>query len=167
MSDAKLPALLLCTVVSFALAGCGFQPRGQSLASGKLGSVYVQNSGAAIGDELQLYLDDAGVVRAPDAASADVIVHLSGERYDRRVLSVDANTGKAREFELEYRVNYSALTRAGGMLVENQVLTLTRDFVFDADALIGKSREESELREEMRRDAVLQILGRLDRAMGG
>ena len=170
MSDARVPGFVLPIVLSLALAsvsGCGFQPRGQSLASGQLGEVYVDASGASIGEELRLFLHDSGVARAESAEKADVVVRLGGESYERRVLTVDSQTGKAREFVVEYRVSFSARTREGGMLIENQQLLLKRDFVFDNDALIGKSREEDQLRNEMRRDAVLQILGRLDRAMGG
>ena len=170
MSDARLPGCVLPVVLSLVLvllAGCGFKPRGQALASGQLGEVYVEASGTSIGEELRLFLHDAGVARAESAEKADVVVRLGGESYERRVLTVDAETGRAREFVLEYRVSYGARTREGGVLIENQQLLLKRDFVFDDDAVIGKSREADTLRDEMRRDAVLQILGRLDRAMGG
>ena len=170
MSDGRLSRSLLGVVLSLALvsvAGCGFQPRGQSLAAGHLGEVYVEASGAQLGAELRQFLDDVGVALAATPAAADVVVSISGERYEKRVLAVDANTGKAREYEVQYDVDYSARTRTGRTLFDNQRLSLTRDYVFDADAVIGKSREETALRDEMRRDAVQQILGRLDRALGG
>ena len=169
MSRAKLPALLPGIVLGLALmsvAGCGFQPRGESIAAGNLGNVYVEGGGL-LGEELRLFLSDSGVAGSETAAAADVVVRLAGERFDRRVLSVDSQTGKAREYVIIYNVTYSALARSGRTLVDNQRLTLERDYVFDRDAVIGKSREEAELYEEMRRDAALQILGRLDRALGG
>jgi len=47
----------------------------------------------------------------------------------------------------------------------SQSVSLLRDYVFDPDAVIGKSREEGVLREEMRRDAAQQILRRIRAAI--
>ena len=38
-------------------------------------------------------------------------------------------------------------------------------YIFDPAAVIGSSREENVLAEEMRRDAVQRILSRLDRSL--
>lgn len=161
-SFASMLALALCLG---ALAGCGFQLRGGSLTAERLGDVYVQSQGSTIGSELWYYLDDAGVARSNSAAAADVVIELANEDFDRRVLTVDAETGRAREYELEYVVTYSARTGGGETLITPQVLSVTRDYVFDPIAVIGSSREEGVLLEEMRRDAVQRILSRLDRVL--
>jgi LPS-assembly lipoprotein len=149
------------------LAGCGFHLRGQSLEAGNFGNVYVQSrGGGTLGAELRLSLEDAGVRSVDKASDADVIVTVADERFVRSVLSVDPNTGKAREYEIVYRATYSARRRDGSAVVGEQQIEIARDYVFDPDAVLGKSREEDVLREEMRRDAVQQILGRLSRVSG-
>ena len=51
------------------------------------------------------------------------------------------------------------------MLVNRQTVSLVRDYVFDTDQVIGKSREQNVLRKEMRRDAAQRILTRLSAAL--
>ena len=85
------------------------------------------------------------------------MLQLSDERFSRRVLSVDSNTGKEREFELAYQVAFQVTGAGGEELVPKQTVSLVRDYVFDADAVLGKSREQSVLQAEMRRDAAARI----------
>jgi len=158
---------VLCLAALIAVAGCGYQLRGQALSAGRLGTVFVQTGGSQIGTELLYYLEDAGVSSATDVASADTVISMSNEVFDRRVLTVDPNTGRPREYELQFLVTYSARSRDGASLISGETLSLTRDYVFDDTAVIGASREEGVLLEEMRRDAVLQILSRLDGLAGG
>jgi LPS-assembly lipoprotein len=160
-------SLLGVTLVCASLGACGFKMRGESITSGRLGEVFILNRGSNIGSELWYYLDDAGVPRAPSAAAADVVIELGNESFERSVLTVDPQTGRAREYELTYVVTYSARDSGGAALLEPQVLTVTRDYVFDPNAVIGSSREEGVLQEEMRLDAVQRILSRLDRSLGG
>ena len=47
-----------------------------------------------------------------------------------------------------------------------QMVSLLRDYVADADAVLGKSREEGVLHAEMRRDAAAQIMRRVATALG-
>ena len=50
---------------------------------------------------------------------------------------------------------------AGKAVVENERMQIVRDYVFDVDAVIGKSRERGVLYAEMRRDVALQIFNRI------
>jgi len=92
---------------------------------------------------------------------ADASIDVTSEVFDRRVLSVDPNTGKEREFELAYTVAFNVVRGDGAPVLSGQSINLLRDYVFDADAVIGKSREEGVLIVEMRRDAAQQLLRRL------
>ncbi|MCP5149673.1 MAG: hypothetical protein H6983_19265 [Ectothiorhodospiraceae bacterium] len=157
-----LPGVLALAVV---LGGCGFQLRGQAGLPEDVRSVYLEGV-PAIADELEIFLESAGASREKGQAGSDLAIFLRNERYHRRVLSVDPNSGKEREFELVYLVEFDARRGDGTVLVEPQEVSILRDYVFDPDAVIGKSREEEVLREEMRRDAAQQILRRLGGAWG-
>ena len=74
---------------------------------------------------------------------------------------MDPNTGRAREFEIAYIANFSVRDNAGKAVVENERMQIVRDYVFDVDAVIGKSRERGVLYAEMRRDVALQIFNRI------
>lgn len=152
--------ILIALGASVLLASCGFQLRGSSnLPEGT--SIFLQ-APEAIGDELEVYLRDGGAAITARRDEADAVLSVSDEEFHRRVLSVDPDTGKEREFELSYTLSFFVRASDGSMLVERQALKLLRDYVFDADQVIGKSREQGVLRQEMRRDAAQQILARIN-----
>jgi LPS-assembly lipoprotein len=162
----------LCRLFGFAaslllaahLTGCGFELRGRASLPDDIRSVHV-NAPAELRDELQIFLEGGGAELAESGTSADVTINVSSETYDRRVLTVDPNTGKEREFELAYSVVFDVKRANGIPVLASQSVSLIRDYVFDPDAVIGKSREEGVLREEMRRDAAQQILRRIRAAI--
>ena len=145
-------------------SGCGYQLRGAVSLPPDLDAIHIAGP-PEIGAALARMLDSGGIqVQAPGPARA--VLRLSDERFSRRLLSVDPNTGKEREFELAYRVAFQLTDADGKVLVPKQSVSLLRDYVFDADAVLGKSREQSVLRDEMRRDAAGQIARRLATSLG-
>ncbi len=157
--------ITLIIVLAGLLSACGFQLRGGNVLPADLSNLYVQ-APADLADDVRVYLSGTDTQVLDRPKGADVILTLSNARYDRRVISVDPSTGKEREFELTYSLDYRASKTAGKTLLNTQRLTIRRDYVFDRDAIIGKSREAGVLRTEMRRDAVRQILLRLQSAGG-
>ena len=97
--------------------------------------------------------------------SAPMVLQLKAEQYGKRVLSVDSS-GRAQEYGLSYTIRF--LLKAEGAEGENAVMWLaeesviqTRDLRFDSAAVLGTEGEEAQLKAEMRQDAILQILRRL------
>ncbi len=156
--------IIFVIVLSALLSACGFQLRGANVLPANLNHLYVQAPGHLL-DEVKINLAGSSTQVVKQRNSADVILTLSNDRYDRRVLSVDQATGKEREFELTYTLNYHAQDASGKTLVDSSNLSIKRDYVFDQDAIIGKSREQGVLQAEMRRDAIQQILYRLRTAL--
>jgi len=100
-------------------------------------------------------------VQIEDTGDAPLLV-LYGERSDSQVLSV-GSTGKADEYLLKYEVSFRLTGKDGKALAESQTIRVQRDHAFDRLNVLAKEREEQELRREMQRDAVQQILRRLSR----
>ena len=100
-------------------------------------------------------------VQIEDTGDAPLLV-LYGERSDSQVLSV-SSTGKADEYLLKYEVSFRLTGKDGKEVAESQTIRVQRDHAFDRLNVLSKEREEQELRREMRRDAVQQILRRLSR----
>jgi len=151
-------------LVATHITGCGFELRGRASLPDDIRSVQV-NAPAALRDELEIFLEGGGAELVESGTTADVTINVGNETYDRRVLTVDPNTGKEREFELAYSVAFDVKRADGTAVLGSQSVSLLRDYVFDPDAVIGKSREEGVLREEMRRDAAQQILRRIRAAI--
>ena len=148
-----------------AAAGCGYQLRGAVSLPPGLDAVHVDGP-PGIGAALVQALEGGGARISSTRDPMGVLLQLSDERFDRRVLSVDPDTGKEREFELAYRVTFRLLGGDGEELVSAQTVSLLRDYKFDSDALLGASHEQDTLRAEMRRDAAGQVVRRIEAALG-
>ena len=146
------------------LAGCGFKLRGAVELPEDIRTVQVMAPPELRNDILTL-LDSGGVGVSASGANADARITVTGERFSRRVLSVDPTTGKEREFELAYALDFGVTARGGQTVIENGSVNLLRDYVFDPEAVIGTGREEELLREEMRRDAARQLMRKVEAAL--
>ena len=145
--------------------GCGYQLRGAASLPPDLDGIHVAGP-PDIGAAVALVLDGGGIEVQSARDSARAVLRLGDERFDRRVLSVDPNTGKEREFELLYQVAFEVTGADGEELLPKQTVSLVRDYVFDADAVLGKSREQDVLQAEMRRDAAARIVRRVAASLG-
>ena len=157
--------LIVSLTLSLPLRACGFHLRGSPPIRDDARLVYLQTPNALLSDELAVYLRDSGTSVIETQEGADAILYIGKEHFTRRTLSVDPDTGKEREFELSYSVSFEFRKADGTVLVNNQTVSLVRDYLFDADRVIGKSREQEVLEREMRRAAVQQILTRLGTAL--
>ncbi len=152
---------LLCLLaLSLLLNGCGFHLRGSVGYPAQ--SIYIKENGAArMAMEIGRNLQDAGVTIPEKAQEADLVLHLTDEVIDRRVLSVSAITGKLEEVELNYRISLAIDRPDGSPLIAPQTISLLRDYSFEETAVLAKGEEELVLREELFRDALAQITRRL------
>ena len=145
--------------------GCGYQLRGSVPLTPDIGTMHVTGPRDISIAVIQL-LDDAGARVEPTRDSQATSVQLSDERLDRRVLSINPDTGKESEFEFVYQVTFRVTGAEGEELVPRQTVSLLRDYVFDASEVLGKDREESDLHAEMRRDAAARIVRRIAASLG-
>ena len=156
---------IILALVLAAAGGCGYQLRGTASLPPELGAVHVTGL-RDISAAVVRMLDGAGVRVEPAGDPAGTVLHISDERLDRRVLSVNPDTGKESEFELAYHVTFRVTGAEGEELVPRQTVSLLRDYVFDARAVLGKNREQETLHAEMRRDAAARIVGRIGATLG-
>lgn len=143
------------------LTGCGFHLRSSIMLPADVKAVHVQAPNPELAEEIKLLLEDSGAAVASTEQAADLTLAVEPERFERRLLAVDPTTGKAREFELTYTTAFSLRGKGGQTLMEPQRVDLSRDIVFDPEAVIGTSREEELIHTEMRHDAARQILWRV------
>lgn len=150
---------LLILILLLSLTACGFHLRGSVQLPPELGELTLVDAKPAtdIAPALRRALQGEGVRLM---AAAPLRLELQAENYGKRVLSVDTS-GRAQEYGLSYAVRFSLLAADGVAWLPEETVTLTRDLRFDAAAVLATGSEETQLKEEMRRDAVLQILRRL------
>ena len=157
MRHVLLISLFLASL--FLLSSCGFHLRGPVDLPPELLEMAVVDTAPAtdIAFDLRDALKRKGVqVRS----AAPVMLQLRGESFSKRVLSVDSS-GRAQEYGLGYTVRFSLQGKGGAIWLPVESIIVTRDLRFDATAVLGTANDEALLYAEMRRDAVLRILRRL------
>lgn len=159
MRCARLPVLLGAFVAI--LASCGFHLRGSTPLPADVYKMYVEAPNPRLEEDLEFELQTGGAVIVPERKDAEAILVATSETFNRRVIAVDAETGKNREFEVAYTIGFKVTRADGTMLVKPQDLNLLRTLVLNEGELLGTLTEEQTLRKEMRADAARQILQRI------
>lgn len=148
--------LLLC--VSMTLTACGFHLRGISNVNFK--TVSVQGAELSLKRQLLRNITANGLELVDDVKQADVVLDLMNESNRKRIQSL-AGTGVVREFELYYQVNFRIRPGNQAQWGKTQTLQLRRDYSYNDEIILGKADEEARLNDDMRNDAIREIMRRL------
>jgi LPS-assembly lipoprotein len=156
------PLYLVPCIFALLLSACGFHLRGavalpEAMARTELRGV---DPYGELATEIGAVLADAGAQVVASGEGASAILHISGERFARRVASVDSS-GKASQYELRYVLSGVLREPDGGPLAPARDATVVRLLNADSDNALGTSTEEEMLRREMQRDAVRQLIRQL------
>jgi LPS-assembly lipoprotein len=145
------------------LSSCGFHLRGSVSLPPALSEMAVMAAGPEtdIVFELREALRDRGV-RVTETAPLKLV--LRNESNSKRVLSVDSQ-GRATEYGLSYKVRIRLQADDGTVWLSDDLISVQRDLRFDSSAVLATSGGEALLEEEMRRDAIIRILNRLQHAI--
>lgn len=90
---------------------------------------------------------------------ATAIVRIHEDVSGQRVLAVSARN-TPEEYQVFYVVQYSVSNQTGE-LIEPQRIELTREYSYDATAVLAKQKEQAILREALARDLAGLIVRRL------
>lgn len=150
---------LMLVLALLGLSACGFHLRGQ--ADLAFQNLYMQGATTSqVANELRRLLKVNGVKVVPSAEQSDFQLDLMGESLEKRILSLSGG-GKVREFELLYRVNFRTKTTGSELWGPVQTVEGRRDYSYDDTQLLAKEGEEARLNNDMRSDAVREIMRRL------
>ena len=153
--------LLLLAVVT--LFGCGdWHLRGTRSDLVKLKSVAINGSAAPVLTRALITELSYSNVSVVNRSQAEAVLELGREEFDRRVVSVDPDTGKVRELELTMEAGFAVRDKDGNLLSPYQDMFWQRDFVFDETALLGSTEQQQVIRQELAEDAAKTIVLRLE-----
>lgn len=147
----------LMLMMAISLAACGFHLRG--LADLSFSKLYMKGS-ISISRDLNVALKTNGVTLVKNPEDAEILVEMMNEGTEKRILSL-GGTGAVREFELFYHVSFRIKEASDELWGPVQMFEGRRDFSYLDTELLAKSYEETQLYEDMRRDAVREIMRRL------
>jgi len=158
--------LVLLAILALVLSACGFQLRDAIQLPADLGPLRVvaPDPYSPLAESLSQALTRAGAVAAADPTSKDVAtLQIVSEHWGATPLSIDA-FGRAQEYTLRYAVIFDMERADGSVVVPQQAIELSRDYVTDAARSLGTASEQELLGNELRREMVASILRRIDAA---
>ena len=146
----------------FAVTGCGFHFRGAYKLPSQMANTFVKSKddNSELIRVLKRSLKASDVNIVDSAQQSGAMLSIVDEQQKKRVLSVDAR-GRAREYEISYQVSFSVKSNEDDFLIEQQKIKLQKNFLFDAQDVLGKDREEATLVKDMQQDMVRLIMLRL------
>jgi len=152
-----LVVLLLAT-----LQGCGFHLRGSAELPAYISPIYLSGVGAhdPLRREIRQIFAGADVQLTEDPSEANSVLKVSKQKQDRRVLSVD-NRGNVAEYEIHHAVEFELLDSAGKQLMEHQSVGAQRAYENNDTEILGKNKEESLLRRDLRLDLIRRVVNRM------
>ena len=153
------------------MLSCGFHLRGNQDLSGVLTEVKVQGTSkhSELGRKLIRALTEAKVNVLDES---DTVLTITRDSYTKRVLSL-GSTGHANQYELRYDLGVTLVKVVQDKKLNNviqprlinlipaQNISVTREYLFDEKFILATEGEERRLKDEMLRDAVLQLMRRL------
>jgi LPS-assembly lipoprotein len=158
----RIPALVLLALL---LAGCGFHLRNAVRVPDGAGPVRVvaRDPYSPLAESLARALERAGAVPArPDDANATTL-RIVSERWGDTPLSVDSQ-GRSQEHTLRHAVVFVMERADGTVLVPQQAIELSRDYLSVPTRSIGVDGEREILADELQREMVAAVLRRIDAA---
>lgn len=164
MSRAARTRRALSVLLLASLAGCGFHLRG-STPDSRLAfeSVYVEApSGTPLERELRGAVRTGGTRLAVDPKAATVVLRILNEARERKILTLNAQ-GQVREFSLTYRVNFEVANAANRKLLPASEIALQSVLSYSESQALAKETEERMTFDDLRRDAISQIMRQLAR----
>ena len=158
MRHLRIFSLVLMTC---AIAACGFHLRGAYELPEHLSPVYLDKDSMSLllYKELRSTLRASGAELTEDETTAASVLEISQEQQTRDVISVDT-LGRAREYRLIYRLAFT-LQASGEAVIDRSKIQLTRNLLFNPEAVLGVTEEMENIYRDMIRDSTGQILLRL------
>ncbi len=158
-----LRLILWALILGVMLQACGYRLKGSAGPLSSLPPTLVRgDESSALNNQVRQILRDMKTPVVDDVSQAVLVINLSPEKKERRVLSVNAS-GRAEEYELIYSFIYGVTDPKGKVLVNEQVIRQVLAIQFDETQVNSIVSESEQLFNDMRRSAVRDLARRLQK----
>lgn len=158
-------AVAAAIVLSAAVAGCGFQLRGDAPMG--LKSIHVSTAGgSAVATEVRRRLAGGPTKLSPTLKDAEAHLRITSETPEKSIQTL-TGSGRVYEYLLRLRVEYEVTDAAAKPIVAPTSLEVRRNLTYSETAPLAKEAEEAQLYVDMRQEAAAIILRRIAVAAGG
>lgn len=150
-------ALLSCALI---LSACGFQLRGASEYA--FHRLYI-SGGGQMATDISRYIryGSKGTVVVAEPKDADARLEIVSTTSSRTAVSLDAN-GQAREYEMRSAFTFQLVTPDGRPIIPLSTIRLTRNLPYSDSETTARDTEAALLNRDMQKDAVDQIIRRME-----
>ena len=154
-----LPLLLML------ISGCGFHLRGMVDVPVWLNNVAIivqqghRDLAPLLKDQLQAY--KVHVNADPSTAAYWLIIEYDSTQ--QQITGISSST-TPRQYQLIYTLRFKLQRAKGKEITPSNQITVTRQVTINGDRILGSNDEEGLLKAEMRRDAAIQIINRINRS---
>lgn len=158
-------ACLLAGLFALMLSACGFHLRDALKLPPDLGQVRVvaRDPYSALAQSLTNSLQRAGATMASEDADDAAVLRILSEKWASTPISVD-QFGRAQEYTLRYAAVFRLERADGNIVVPQQAVELSRDYVSAPATSAGTESEREILARELQREMAASILRRIDAA---
>ncbi len=157
--------LLMSLLLVASVSGCGFHLRGSTPASRiSFDSVYLDSAkGTPLERELRRSILSQGITTlATDQKTAAVTLRILSDEQEKKIMTLNAQ-GQVREYSLMYRIRFEVTDKDNKKLLNPNELALQAFLSYSASQALAKEIEERMTYDDLRRDAVSQIMRQLSR----
>lgn len=144
------------------LSACGFQLAGSGRLPTAMQSTYLESTAphTEFFSSLSEVLRQRGLDLVDSGGTAGARLIITEDTSGQRVLSVTARN-IPREYEVFYAITFS-LQAEGSFLIEDELLVARRNYTYDETQVLGKEREEEQLRRALAEDLARQVVRRIE-----
>ncbi len=154
---------LAAALLALPLASCGYYLRG-STPDSQLGfdSVYLDApSGTPLERDLRTSIRSQRTAKlVNDPKTAQVSLRVLSDKQERKVLTLNSQ-GQVREYSLTYRIRYEVADKDNKKLLAPSEIALQTILSYSESQVLAKEQEERLIFDDLRRDAVSQIMRQL------
>lgn len=149
-----LTGLLIICIVSLVTA-CGFQLRGSADLPAAMEVTYIKGVRpyGTLADDFAAALQLRNITVTDKESKATAVLYISQNSIEKLVVSVDT-LGNVLEYEVRQTIRFSVLTPAEQVVVPDQSVALSRDYIFSSTDVLGKQREEQVVRATLQENLV-------------
>ena len=144
-------------ILAAGLTACGFRLQGVGGYPEAMSKTYISTNDRYTPFFLKLRdsLEKGGIAVVDSPIDASAVIRIEQDESDTRVLTISGRK-VPREIDVRYRVRYS-VTIDGTQAIPSRGLSRRQDITFDPDTVLGKKREENNVRDALAASLVQQV----------
>jgi LPS-assembly lipoprotein len=152
----------ILSLLIFLLTACGFHLRGSTIFPPEIQTIAIQTPAGSdlFRSRLQEALRGAGVQVVTQNAHPNLILSIKKETIEKIFSSVSSNV-QSQNFILTYSIHYQLFNARLEPIFPLQILPVTRRYDENANQILASTHEEDRLIEEMKMEALQQLIARL------